>query len=322
MKLHYLQYLFLLCTTIYHHYCNRQEKRTRSLPGKIFNIDRCKLHLYGKGEGNVTVIVDSSLGGIEGYFLIDRLSKLTKVYIYDRPGYGWSQRSKKTRCSQEIVSELDLLLTTGNIKAPFILVGDSFGSYNMRLYAHRFPEKIKGIVLTDGLHERGMLNMPLSIIILKLFFLSGFLISIFGSWLGIVRFLGNLGIFELIKPELRKFPQDIRQQVKKSFYKSNHWITMAKEIWHIDLSGRQLIKANNFGNLPIVAIKSQTFLKPSIFTWFLPISSIDKLRDKIHQEFSNLSTNYTEIKAHNSSHFVWIDEPQLIVNAVEKILNL
>lgn len=43
---------------------------------------------------------------------------------------------------------------------PYLLVGDSLGSYHMRLYAHRYPEKVAGLVLTDGLHEAEMLRIP------------------------------------------------------------------------------------------------------------------------------------------------------------------
>ena len=87
----------------------------------------------------------------------------------------------------------------------------------MRLYAHHFPEKVKGLVLTDGLHESGMLNMPLVIKAVKYLFISGFLMSILGSLLGIIRVIGTLGLFEVIKPELRQFNVKQRQWGKKIF---------------------------------------------------------------------------------------------------------
>lgn len=66
--------------------------------------------------------------------------------------------------------ELDTLLHKAGIKPPYLLVGDSFGSYNMRLYAHQFPEKVVGLVLTDGLHQSGMLQMSVALRDLQLFF--------------------------------------------------------------------------------------------------------------------------------------------------------
>jgi pimeloyl-ACP methyl ester carboxylesterase len=310
-----------LLITIYHIFASLKEKSKLPKPGQIINIGGDRLHLYSKGQGKPTVIIDHSLGGIEGYFLIESIAKITNVCIYDRAGYGWSKPSLKPRNSREIVKELDLLLTEANIEPPFILVGDSFGSYNVRLYAHQFPEKVIGIILTDGLHELEMLNMPILITILKIFFLSGFIMATIGSCLGIIRLLGNLKLFELIKPELSKFDRLTLTRVKKSFYSHNHWITMTREIWNLNESAHQVSVANNFGNLPIINIKSNYFFKRSLFNFFLPLNLVDKLRDRMHVRLMKLSTNCHQIEATKSSHFVWIDEPELIIQAIERLLN-
>ena len=188
------------------------------------------------------------------------------------------------RTSQQIVNELQELLVTAQISPPYILVGDSFGSYNLRLYAHQFPHEVRGLVLTDGLHEDSMLSLPPSVGLLKLFFTLSFGFVAIGAALGIVRILGELGVFELIKPELKKFPTRDRQYVKRSFYSARHWLTMGREMWNLDASGRQLQAANNLGNLPIISIKSQTFLRPLLGIKFLSLSAADRVRDRIHLE--------------------------------------
>ena len=314
-------YLILIIMAIAHFILSIKEDKTIIPPGKLFEINGRKMHLYTKGEGKITVILDHSLGGIEGYFLIDKIAKITRVCIYDRPGYGWSQSQSKSRSSAVIVEELNLLLTKAKIEPPYILVGNSFGSYNLRLYAHKFPDQVKGLILTDGLHEAEMLNLPGKIKAVKYLFISGFIMSIFGSFLGIIRLLGMIRIFELIKPELMQFNLIQRQWVKRSFYRYNHWLTMARELINLDRSGHQLKVANHFGDLAIISIKSQSFFKPSLVMNLLPLKAINKLRDKIHDSFSLLSSNYTEILASNSSHFVWLDEPEIIIQAINKIIN-
>lgn len=314
-------YCLLIFTTIFQLVSSFREKISLSVPGKLINLEGHQVHLYVKGKDKTTVILDHSLGGIEGYFLIDEIAKLTQVCIYDRPGYGASQPSSTPRCSAVIVQELNTLLTQAGIEPPYILVGNSFGSYNMRLYAYLYPHKVQGLILTDGLHESAMLNMPWSIKMVKYLFISGFVISIFGSFLGIIRLLGTIGIFELIKPELKQFSWQKRQWVKRSFYHPNHWLTMARELINLDRSGRQVQAAKKLDNLPIISIKSKSFFHPSFFTFFLPLKAINKLRDKIHHNLSLLDRNYTEIPANNSSHFVWIDEPEIILSAIKKLLN-
>lgn len=318
--LKYLQYLVLLGTTAYQFFGRRKEKQ-QIPPGELIDMGKYCLHLYKKGAGETTVIIDHSLGGLDGYFLIDALSELTQVCIYDRAGYGWSDRSFLPRNSDNITLELELLLSKAEIHPPYILVGNSFGSYNMRLYAHKHPEKVAGLIFTDGLHESAMLNMSFSIIIFQTLIFAGFLFSILGSFFGIVRIASKVGIFEIIKPELNKFDQKIRQRVKRSFYQPKHWITMAQELWHLGESGEYLKAANDLEGIPIINIKAETFFKKSLWTRLIPLKTINKLRDKIHEDLSLLSTNYSQLNASRSSHFVWLDQPELIASAVQNLLH-
>lgn len=311
----------LMATTIYHHVSSYLDRQSTP-PGQLVttNDDGKTRHLQILGTGDITVVIDASLGGVEGYLLINQLAKSTRVCIYDRSGYGWSETSSRPRTSQQIVNELHELLIQAQIPPPYILVGDSFGSYNMRLYAHQFPDRVLGLVLTDGLHERSMLSLPLSVRLLKIFFTLSFGFVSIGAALGIVRLLGILGIFELIKPELKKFSPLSLQYVKASFYSHNHWLTMGREMWSLDNSGRQLKIANDLRNLPIISIKSQTFLRPFLGIKLLSLPDADRVRDRIHLDLLQLSSNCQQVSASHSSHFVWIDEPELIVSAVAAML--
>ena len=315
-----INYLILIATTIYQAIATWIEDK-QSPPGQLIDVGGYKLHLYTMGKSHPTVILDHSLGGIEGYLLIEEIAKIARVCIYDRAGYGWSERSPHQRSTEQIVKELDILLNNAGIEPPYILIGDSFGSYNVRLYAHKYPEKVIGMVLTDGLNETRMLDMPLSLTVLKLFFASGFLISILGSTFGIIRLLKNIKAFELLKPELRKFPQDNLSFIKRSFCRAKHWITMAQEILTLDISARQVSKANQFGDLPIVSIKADSFFKPSLFTFALPLKSANQLREQMHAELLKLSSDCIQLQALESDHFVWVDSPEVILNAIEIILN-
>ncbi len=73
----------LIVTAIFHLVASIKEQKTMPPPGKLVNINGRNMHLYLKGEGELTIVLDHSLGGIEGYFLIDELVKkgLNKVTI-------------------------------------------------------------------------------------------------------------------------------------------------------------------------------------------------------------------------------------------------
>jgi hypothetical protein len=177
------------------------------------------------------------------------------------------------------------------------------------------------MVLTDGLHETGMLKMSIQLQAVKLFFVSGFLMSTLGSMLGVIRLLKLCGIFELLKPELRQFPQESLNSVKRSFCRSSHWITMSREMLNLNNSARQVSIANPLGTMPLVSIKATSFFKPSLWTVFIPLRGANHLREQMHIDLCNLSTSCLQLQAKRSGHFVWIDQPDVIVEAVKIVLN-
>src|SRR5262249_30725549 len=52
-----------------------------------------------------------------------------------------------------VIETLDGALTKAGERPPYVLVGHSYGGMIVRLYASRFPERVKGIVLVDSAHE-------------------------------------------------------------------------------------------------------------------------------------------------------------------------
>ena len=316
---HPLEILLLTATTAYQAIASWVEDR-QPPPGKIVDLGKRRAHYLMAGEDAPTVVLDHSLGGIDGYFLIEEISKLTRVFIYDRAGYGWSDPSPQPRTSDRMVAELDDLLARAKVEPPYILVGNSLGSYNVRLYAHRFPEKVAGLVLTDGLHETGMQAMPLQLQAMKLIFLSGFIMSVAGSVLGVVRLLGNVGGFEILKPELRRFRARALAPVKRSFFRPQHWLTMSRELSGLNASSKQLESANAFGALPIALVKASAFFQDSPWSAFLPTRAANQLWCKMHAKLSELSPDCTQIHASDSGHFVWIDRPDALLEAIEIIV--
>lgn len=316
--------VFLLLVTTFYQAISCVVEDLNPPPGQRFDVGGYRLHLYALGavkDASPTIILDHSLGGLEGYLLIEKLADLGRVCIYDRAGYGWSDHSPHPRTSNQIVTELDTLLTQANIQPPYILVGNSFGSYNVRLYAHRFPHKVVGIVLTDGLHETGMRKMSLPLKVLEYFFVSGFMMSILGSSFGIIRLLKTCGMFEFLKPELRNFSVRSKNPVKRSFCRPKHWITMTREMLNLDTSAQQMIRMSETFHFPIVNIKASSFFKSAWWTRLLPLQAANQLRAQMHEELLKLSPHCIQLQASESGHFVWVDQPEVIIQAVQIILN-
>src|SRR5262249_4654918 len=57
------------------------------------------------------------------------------------------------RTSVAIAADLHELLHRARLRAPYILVGWSFGGLNVRAYNGLYPQDVAGLVLVDSAHE-------------------------------------------------------------------------------------------------------------------------------------------------------------------------
>ena len=97
---------------------------------------------------------------------------------------------------------------------------------------------------------------------------------------------------------------------------------MLRELWNLNASSYQVDPAKNLGNLPIVSIKANAFFRRSLWNVWMPLQAADRLRDEMHLQMNTLSTRFMQIQTHRSGHFVWVDEPETILQALRILLHL
>ena len=84
--------------------------------------------------------------------MLPEVAKFTRVCAFDRPGLGLSEPGHLPRTSEQMVAELDELLTKTNIPSPYILAGQSLAGLNIHLFASTDPHKVAGLVFVDAIH--------------------------------------------------------------------------------------------------------------------------------------------------------------------------
>lgn len=124
-------------------------------PGKLIDIGTHRLYLHCMGRGSPAVVLDAGLGGssLEWLTVQQGLASRTRVCAYDRSGYGWSDIGARAHTSLQNSTELRLLLMRAGVKPPYVLVGHSFGGYDVQLFASRYPDSVAGLVLVDSSHS-------------------------------------------------------------------------------------------------------------------------------------------------------------------------
>jgi pimeloyl-ACP methyl ester carboxylesterase len=120
--------------------------------GQPVDVGGRTLNYFCQGEGSPVVIFESGRGGPGIYWsrLQRDVAGYTRACWYDRAGYGWSDPAPFPHPASAIADDLHVLLTKANISAPYVLVGFSFGGLTSRVFVHRHPEGVAGMVLVDS----------------------------------------------------------------------------------------------------------------------------------------------------------------------------
>jgi len=122
---------------------------------KIETNDTVKFNTLIKGTGSPTIIFESGLGTpLNNWDRIQTsISANYKTIAYDRKGIGQSPATENPRTLENLVNDLDNLISQNRIDGPIVLVGHSLGGHIVRKYQQSFPSKVAGLFLIDPTNE-------------------------------------------------------------------------------------------------------------------------------------------------------------------------
>jgi pimeloyl-ACP methyl ester carboxylesterase len=291
---------------IYENIFEARDRRFNAMEGRRFDVGGYKMHLDCTGEGSPTVILESGLGDsyISWRKVQPQIAKFTRVCSYDRAGLGYSESSSQPRTSKVIAGELHALLQTAGIAPPYVLVGHSMGGYDVRLYASLYRNEVAGMVLVDASHPDQENRFPPE------------LKNMEGSWLRESEFLEFTMPFGI--PRLLGLCDDdpVQRAAECNFHSAREGVA---ELKALPASAAQTAATSSLGDLPL-AVLSHDPDKPSAD---LPADLAKPTNDaweKMQQELAHLSTRGTQVIAKNSAHYIQIDRPDLVIDAVRNVV--
>jgi pimeloyl-ACP methyl ester carboxylesterase len=298
-------------------------------PGRMVDMGGYRLHIRCQGAaaaGNPTVVMEGGNGEpcLTWASVQPEVATFAQVCTYDRAGLGWSESSPNPRTAANIVAELHTLLAQADIEPPYVLVGHSIGGMFVRLYAHQHPEQIAGMVLVDAAHEEQELRFPEAIQ------KSGRQSRRMMSW--IMRLLGGLsssGLLALLAANGHlSWPTPVPQSARAEYVGiactgPKCFRTIAEESLAVEDSFAAVRAAGikTLGNIPLLVLSAGVF--PIAGGRGLPAQDIERLRVLLKEfpaELAALSPQGKQVLAEKSGHYIQVDQPELVVDAIRQVV--
>jgi pimeloyl-ACP methyl ester carboxylesterase len=243
-----------------------------------------------------------------------RLAEWTRVVSYDRAGFGWSDASPVPRTVENMVEELDQLLSAADVEPPYVLVGHSFGGWVAQLYASRHRSNVCGLILVDSPHPRTWKDPDAAqasrVVRGARLARRAAWCARFG-WMRLMFLLERVRVFGehgRVAELLGKTPLAIRRQLRTFWVQPKTLEALASQIENAPASAAKVFEeTSELGEMPLVVLTAAN-----------PDST--RLDDQL--QTTALSRSGRHVIASGSGHWIPLEEPELIVDAVRDVLDL
>jgi len=272
--------------------------------GKLVDVGGYRVHLYCAGTGSPTVVIVGAGFSFNWGLVQPEVTKITQVCSYDHSGIGWSDDGPKDSCALR-VSEVHTALKNAGIKGPYVLVGHSLGALVARLYAGRYPDEVAGMVFVDHAMAipEGMLMLPPPPSDAKVPPQLPPPMPSTPSGGGPVAFgIESDPNFSTLSARDRELHLWAMAQTRnQKALQSNHEMT-PECVAEADAIARK--HSHALGDKPLV-----------------DITTVDSARaTQLHTKLLSLSQNSKQVIAEKSGHFIIIDRPDVVVDAISQVV--
>lgn len=299
--------------------------------GRLVGLGTHRLHLHCAGEGAPTVVFDAALGAssLSWSLVQPAVARMTHACAYDRAGFGWSEPGPMPRTAGRIATELRELLVRSGTPAPYVLVGHSFGGLVVRLLTARYPHDVAGLVLIEpaipaewadpSTDQRALVRRGVRLCgygeiaarwgVARL--VSGLVsVGAVGVARAIARMAGRGGLRredEGVLAPIWKLPAEARAVLRHMWTQPRFFQALGSQIENICESASEVARETppGYGELPLVVMSS---------------SSASQQRLEADAALARLSTRGRHLVAQNSGHWVPLDAPQVVTEAIVSLV--
>lgn len=295
-------------------------------PGQMIDIGAARLHIHCQGdasEGTPTVLMEAAEFSLSWASVQPEVARFARACSYDRAGLGWSEASPDPRTGAVIVRELHALLEAAGEKPPYLLVGHSKGGMYVRLFAQTYPHEVAGMVLVDSSHEEQETRFPPRITELNR--------KGREQTTGLLKVVRPLNSIGLVTPILKSnseallgtLPKGVREMglavaLKDAFFRTVVAETDALEDTFAEIRGAQI---TSLGEIPLVvltAVDQFDALEDQVSAEEL--AQLKRVVRELQEELAALSPNGKLVPVQGSGHFIQVDQPGAVIDAIREVM--
>jgi pimeloyl-ACP methyl ester carboxylesterase len=307
------------------------DRRDYPPPGRLVDIGGRRMHLAESGTGSPVVVLESGIAAtcLNWTNIHAEVARFTRVCSYDRASLGWSDPAGTPRVTSQLIDELHELLKAANISGPYVLAGHSYGGMLARAYAGKYPDEVAGLVLVDPLPasewmrptdeqakilrrgirlaRRGALLARLGIVRLSLKILSA-------GGRTVPKLVARLSsgqaesTLSRLVGEVQKMPRETWPMIQAHWCQPKGFLGMSEY----------------FNSLPRSATEAAACPEPSPDIPLVVLSASNSTPVQLAERsaMARHSSRGAHIVAEKSGHWIHLDEPELVVNAIREMVGL
>lgn len=317
---------------MYQQLSERSDRRRYSSNGRLIRVGSSSIYTYDVSAGsedaivpNVTVLFESGIGATSQNWNVVQHATAThcRAVSYDRAGLGWSSARTCTPTPEHLAAELRALLTAAQIPGPYLLVAHSFGGLVARRFAAEYPGDVLGLVLVDPMRptewpplssagtesiERGIQLARAGRITARIGLSRIFMRSTLLGSQRAAKFLCRIGgkhardLMDRMLCEVGKMPREVWPAVVANWSRPEFYRTLESYLRSIPETVLSMHAAPPL-NAPVAV------LTPVSAT---PLSEA---------ELQAISRRAREVLVQDSAHWVHLDQPEVVLNAIREMLS-
>jgi pimeloyl-ACP methyl ester carboxylesterase len=188
-------------------------------------------------------------------------------------------------------------------------VGHSLGGLFVQMYAKRYPKEIAGLVLVDAVHQAQSMLMKEDV--RRKY--EGDLRTL-TSFSSVISPTGLLRLSN--QPETiiaGKLPVEYQNMTRAMGFQTKAYRALADEMASFEANQLEVQRAGSLPNVPITVLSSTATRDfPPGFSG----EYIKGLWDQLQQDLPGQGLKAIHVKAKNSGHYIHLDQPELVVEAV------